>query len=237
MNQLKLLWNLQEQDEELDQLSNKLNEIEKGEDIEELELKLQQSEYDISNSKTQMDVYNAKITRHSKKVEELNFKSKEIEEKLYSGEITDLNQIKHMNKEIQSLNQLVEELESEILSFMENFEYLKEGLVQLESDQKIYRQELDRSKEARSNNIKELIDIIAEKEGLRTKFMQSIEESLLSEYQSLKASRGRAVIKISDDKCSGCNMNIPLTTVAKLKKNNSINYCDNCDRILLFSKE
>lgn len=237
MDQLILLWNLQERDDELNQLTKRLKDVERGENVKALELKLQKSELALTNNKTQIDVDNGKIRKHSKMIDEFNFKIKEFEEKLYSGDITDLNQIQHMNKEINSFKQLVEELESETLSLMENVESLKNKLLELENVHSKCKNELDLALDLTSRRIKELTDKIKEKEELRTKSLEHIDKELLKKYQSLKTRRGRAIAKITDDKCTGCHMNIPLTIVSKLKRNDSINYCDNCDRILFYMKE
>ncbi len=237
MDQLSLLWELQKYDEELNQLIDKVKKAETAKNIEEFELKLNQLEYDICNFKTKVDVDNEKIRRHSKKVDEFNFRLKDIEEKLYSGDITDLNQIQHMNKEIKNLKDLIEELEFEMLALMEDIENIKVKLIDLENDYKTYRQKLDSAKDQRSKNIKELTDLIKEKEELRNEFMKQIDEVLIQKYKAIKARKVKALVKISDDKCTGCHMNIPLTIVSKLKKNDDIYYCDNCDRILLYVKK
>ena len=237
MDQLKLLWELQNYDEELNQLINKLKKLETAEDIENFELKLNQLEYDICNFKTKVDVDNEKIRRYSKKADEFNFRLKDIEEKLYGGDITDLNQIEHMNKEIKNLKNLIEELEFEILDLMEDVESIKNHLIELENDHKTYKQKLDLAKDDRNKNIKELNDLIKEKKELRNEFMKQIDEVLIQKYKAIKAKKVKALVKVSDDKCTGCHMNIPLTIVSKLKKNDDIYYCDNCDRILLYVKK
>lgn len=122
MSQLKLLWSLQQHDRRLAQLIQKLKEIENEKKKDDLIVKLQQVEYDITNKKTRKEVNELKIQRSSSKLEQITFKFKDVEKKLYDGSISDLKQLTYMSKEAQDIKKESIKLEKEILNLMEETE-------------------------------------------------------------------------------------------------------------------
>ncbi len=59
-----------------------------------------------------------------------------------------------------------------------------------------------------------------------------IDKNVLETYERIKASKGNALAKISDCKCSACNVAIPKMTVNEVRRQNQIIPCFHCGRIL-----
>lgn len=119
MSQLKLLWSLQQHDRRLAQLIQKLKEIEDEKKMDDLIVRLQQVEYDVTNKKTRKEVNELKIQRSNNKLEQITLKLKDVEKKLYNGSVSDLKQLTYMNKEAQDIKKESIRLEKETLSLME----------------------------------------------------------------------------------------------------------------------
>lgn len=237
MIQLELLWQLQKHYLELNKLESKLKDLNKGEEIEELKVKIHQFEYDLENKKTRLEVNNMKINRYNNKVNQLKYEVKEIEDKLYSGKITDIKQLTYMESENKKVKEEIEKIETEIILLMDEVDNLKDEIVEVE---KIYDELKENLKQIIAEN-KNLIqrvetDIKKEKEIIE-KISADIDENSLKKFNALLKNKGKAVVKVEGDKCTGCYMAVPLSILSKLKYSNTINYCDNCGRILYYKKQ
>lgn len=237
MIQLELLWQLQKHYLELNKLESELKDLNKGEEIEELKVKIHQYQYDLENKKTRLEVNNMKINRYNNKVNQLKYEVKEIEDKLYSGKITDIKQLTYMESENKKVKEEIEKIETEIILLMDEVDNLKDEIVEVE---KIYDELKENLKQIIAEN-KNLIqrvetDIKKEKEIIE-KISADIDENSLKKFNALLKNKGKAVVRVEGDKCTGCYMAVPLSILSKLKYSNTINYCDNCGRILYYKKQ
>ncbi len=237
MNQLNLLWQLQNYDKKLDDLNKELLEIEKGENIEDVIVRIKQIEYDITDCKTQIDVDNAKIKRKNRKVDEYNYRITENNKKLYSGEIVDIDQLNFMSMENKKLINEVEELESKMLDLMENVEKLNVKMIDLQKKYNMLNKQFEDYMKEKDKKTVKIKDQIKETTNLKQNVLENMDKNLIEKYEHLMKKKGKAVVKVLEKKCNGCHMNIPLSLLSKLKSNSSINYCDNCGRILYYSEE
>jgi len=237
VGQLELLWHLQNHDRKLKRLKLKLANIEKREKLKELQLRLKEIEYDVTNKKTQRDVDEVKIQRYSNKLEQLNFNLKEIEKKLYGGNVKDVRQLTYINKEAQELKKEIIRYEKDTINLMEEVEKLDIELTSInEAFQKLNHALKDEEKQI-DLTIKQLKLRIVNENKTIEKIKPKIEEKLMKEYMSLKERKGKAIAEVFEDKCNGCHMSIPLSILNKLRSTEGITYCDNCGRILYFNKD
>lgn len=236
MSQLKLLWSLQQHDRRLAQLIQKLKEIENEKKKDDLIVKLQQVEYDITNKKTRKEVNELKIQRSSSKLEQITFKFKDVEKKLYDGSISDLKQLTYMSKEAQDIKKESIKLEKEILNLMEETEQLGQELIEVINIYNELKEKMDKSlKEYDSISMQIKLEIKNEKVRIE-KISSRLNEELKKKYIILKENKGRVLAQVVDGKCKGCHMTIPLFIMSKLKNKDEITYCDNCGRILYYKE-
>lgn len=236
MGQLELLWHLQNHDRKLNRLKLKLKQVEKGEKLDDLQIKMKGIEYDIANKKTQRDVNEVKIQRYSNKLEQLNFTLKEIEDKLYSGAIKDVRQLTYMSKEAQEIKKEMIKLEKDTISLMEDIEVLDKELKDITLIFQGIDKELNNEKNQSLVKIQKLEEYIKNENKTIEKILSKVENDLKQKYILLKQKKGKAIATVSDDKCTGCHMSIPLCTLDSLKNTEIITYCDNCGRILYLNR-
>lgn len=237
MGQLELLWHLQNHDRKLKRLKLKLENVEKKEKLNELVLRLKEIEYDITNKKTQHDVNEVKIQRYNIKLEQLTFSLKETEKKLYGGNVKDVRQLTYINKEAQDLKKEIIKIEKEVISLMEDVERLDIELVNIDETYKKLEHDLQDERKQIELATKQLKLRIVNENKTIEKIIPNIEEKLMKEYYLLKERKGKAIAEVSDDKCNGCHMSIPLSILNKLRNTEVITYCDNCGRILYFNPD
>lgn len=237
MIQLELLWQLQKHYLELGRLENKLNELKKGEKIEELKVKVHQYEYDLENKKTRLEVNNIKINRYNNKVKQLKYEIREIEEKLYSGKIRDLKQLTYMESENKKIKEEVEKIETEMILLMDEIDSLKNEIIEVEKLYNALKEDLKQIINKNENLIKKVEENIINEKNIIKQISAEIEENNLKKFNALLKNKGKAVVEVEGDKCTGCFMAIPLSILSKLKYSDTINYCDNCGRILYYEKK
>ncbi|MBS4535294.1 hypothetical protein GOQ29_06640 [Clostridium sp. D2Q-14] len=237
MSQLKSIWNMHEIDKEIKELELENETLEKNDNIQDILLSLQEKEYDITNFKTQLEVDDIKIQRLNQKLKQKNFKLKEVNEKLYSGEITNIKKLSTLQDEEKQIKEELEDIENEILKLLDNIESDTEKLYSVEKEYRTLKdkyKELKRSNKERSNIIKNKLKNL--KEEIK-KIKINLDKDVLEKYENLNKKKGKAIAKIDGDKCTGCHMSIPLSTISKIKKGNELIYCDNCGRILFYQLE
>lgn len=236
MSQLKLLWSLQQHDMRLAQLLQKLKEIEDEKKKDDLIVRLQQVEYDVTNKKTQKEVNELKIQRSNKKLEQITHKLNDVEKKLYDGSVSDLKQLTYMNKEAQDIKKESIKLEKEILCLMEETEKLGQELIEVVNTYNKLKGEIDNNLNEFEATSTQLRLGIKKEKVIIDKISSRLSEDFRKKYGTLKASKGKVLAQVYDGKCNGCHMTIPLFIMSKLKNKDEITYCDNCGRILYYNE-
>jgi len=237
VKELKILQELQYHVTQLDELNKRLENLNGNKDIEKLDTVIQQKEYDLINKKTQYEINNVKIQRYEQKLNQLNFSIKEINEKLYSGEISNVAQLEQMQKDNNESKEEAGKIEEEAIELMEYTEKLKDEIDKLEEH---HRELVIQSENSEDEYIKKL-DSIEKEIEIENQHIQDrsnkLDEKLLKIFNKLRDKKGKAVVGVIGDKCTGCHMNIPIVSLSKIKNPKAINYCDNCGRILYYDKE
>ncbi|KPU27963.1 hypothetical protein TR13x_01025 [Caloranaerobacter sp. TR13] len=237
MIQLELLWQLQKHYLELNKLEKKLKDLNKREEIEELNVKIHQYEYDLENKKTRLEVNNMKINRYNSKINQLKYEIREIEDKLYSGKIRDIKQLTYMENENKKIKEEIEKIETEIILLMDEIDNLKDEIVEVEKTYDELKENLKQTITENENLIHRVESDIKKEKEIIQEISTGIDESSLKKFNTLLKNKGKAVAEIEGDKCTGCYMVVPLSILSKLKYSNNITYCDNCGRILYYKKQ
>ncbi|WDV44509.1 C4-type zinc ribbon domain-containing protein [Clostridiaceae bacterium M8S5] len=237
MKQIKLLWEHQEKQHELTKTLKSLKQIKEDDKLENVQVELKQLEYDLITNKTQLEMKKIEIERSERKLKIINDNLGQTTQRLYSGDITDSKELIEIHKEEERLREQCDLIEEEIYLNLEKIDAYDEII-------KLKQKEYTRSSENVSFLHREHIDQttkLKEKcKELRTKLQQlnsKIEPDFIKKYNAISKMKHRAVVKVKNKSCTGCHMNIPLSTISRLKKDEVVCYCDNCGRILLYSKE
>ena len=69
-----------------------------------------------------------------------------------------------------------------------------------------------------------------------TKEMETVERQVdptfLAKYKRARVHHNMPVVPVVNDKCSGCNMSLPMAVIKKLSNQENVMECENCGRIL-----
>ena len=69
--------------------------------------------------------------------------------------------------------------------------------------------------------------------GERATLTQQVEPSILGKYERILANKdGLAMVRVEDEACQGCYMNVPPQVINEIKMAKGLVVCGNCSRIL-----
>lgn len=237
MNQLESIWNIHQIDKTIKELELEKEKLEANKNIEEILVKLQEKEYDITDLKTQLEVDDIKIQRLNHKIKQITFKLKEINGKLYSGNITNLKKLTNLQDEEKELKKEMSDTEDETLVLLDSIEVNTEKLYNTEQE---YKNLSSQYKELEKNNEEQSIEIDNKLQRLKKDIdvlKTDIDPEIYQKYEGIKNKKSKAIAKVDGDKCTGCHMSIPLSVISKIKKGNKLVNCDNCGRILYYESD
>ena len=187
----------------------------KKEDYKNLQIKLKKIELDLTEKSN-------KIKKH--------------QEDLYGGKISDIKELKQIQKVIANYQKEKASIEEDVLDLMEEMEDLDKLISHLGEDLKAKEEEFKKHKEEMDLArlvIKKNMDSLDIKRG---EVLSKITDNrLLKEYELLRKEKGgKAIMEVNDSICPGCYLDLPSDVIYQLKKNRKIIICPNCSRILIW---
>jgi len=231
--QIELLIHLQETDSTIKNLTRKL---------EELPLKLKKAREPFENKLAFVQEEKSRLDKLSKerrqKEQELENMEEQIRRmKAKTGAIKTNKEYQAYLKEIASSEEEKSKYEEEVLIAMEAIDTLKEQLSaenkELEDINKTLQtkeQIIEQEKDTINKELKELI-------ARRQQVVSMMDNDIYTTYTNMYNVRGGlAVVRVQNETCLGCNLNIPPQLYNDVKKNEKILLCSQCKRILYYQE-
>lgn len=161
---------------------------------------------------------------------------KEIEGRLYSGQVTATKDIMAMTAEVDSLKVRRSSLEDDLLATMEEEEPLAAELGALEEEAAGLEAAAAEVRAAIAE-AEELIDaeVLAEGEA-RAADAAGLPDDLLATYERLRGRLGGiGAARLVGPSCTGCHLTLPVQEVARIKREppDALILCEQCGRILV----
>jgi len=235
MTELRLLWELQELEQEknkkeydLQNMASLLQYREKVKEVKELESKLQLNEEEISAGKKAQRLIELDVAKIAEETDELNHK-------LYGGKIGNIKELENMEKKVHYLDNERKLREDEIIRYMENIDELESEAARLhqslqEEQELLQKRRIIAQRERKSvqNELKGLTEQI---DGLAAK----TEAGLLKKYRqwSKRLGGGRCISLVQDGFCGICNVSLPSSFSQRLQSSGELVYCENCSSLLV----
>ncbi len=227
---LRPLIELQKFDLQIKSLEKELKEI--PQKIERLKDNLEAEKNTLLKVKIEMEENQKKrrdlehLIQNSKQ-NIVNYKAQQMKKKLTNEEYHALSEaISAEEKKISEIEELLleemllaDEIEREIKIKEESF---NKAELQMQKEQEKILQEKVKIEER-----------IRELKGIRDNNSKNIPQKLMDLYNKIsKKKDGIALSAVKDEFCSICNMRVRPQNLAELRKNTSLIFCENCDRIL-----
>lgn len=135
--------------------------------------------------------------------------------------------------EIDQTRESISECETRILERMEEIEAGGTALARLEAELETIRREVAGEERELDARAQELEQELARAGEHRAKLAESLDASLLEQYETIARQRRPAVAIASRELCMGCRVGIPPQKYIEVLRGESIVSCGSCRRILI----
>ena len=231
-NKLKLLYQLQEIDNQLDHLEELRGDLPLN--VQALVTQINNIQRTITEKEEEQESSIVKRNKNEEEIERLIENQKKFKAQLYS--VRNNKEYDALTKEIDNSDELVKKHHAENdamadLSKKLSFEIdeITPQLDELKKELKEKEEDLDR---IIKSNEKEEAKYLAE----RSKIEPQIRKGDYAAYLRIrKAKKGLAVATVVRSACSGCHKIIPSQKQIEIRKKDKIYYCEYCGRILVSS--
>lgn len=234
MNQLELLWQLENHKTSLDKINREFIKLKQDEKMEYLDRR-------VNNIKSRIKELNNNLLRdrfllmeNQNRLNEYTYTIKNMQEDLYSGDITDLKQLEYLNKEKDKLKEEINSIETDILVAMEETERMELETLHAETEVISLNGEIKKLKISKSLLLKELEIQIQNGEKELQIIESKIDINHVNRFNTLRNTRQNSIVAVKNNICSGCNMRIPTNLNDILKAKNEVIYCESCGRMLYY---
>lgn len=230
MNQITLLVELQDLDTRSDKnadlrvsLQTKLADVAA---LDSARAAVERDTHSVAELKSKLRALELETSRLSDKLKQVN-------DRLYGGRITNAKELADLNQDEKMLQRRKSELEDQSLAFMEQIEAAERVVNEKQSTHaKIATDTTARHNQERT----QLTGLDADDAALELKrqaHRAQLPTDVLRTYDHLRQTKkGRAVVKVMAASCVACGTALPSGLLSRLKLNNELVFCTNCERIL-----
>ena len=232
-NRLKVLYQLQEIDNQLDELEELRGDLPNV--VRELEEKIKSFVGDVeAKEKEQKDSIKTR-DENEDEIEKLKENQKKFKAQLY--QVRNNKEYDALTKEIDHTEEQINKLDAENNSLADKSKVLTQEIEDITPRLDELNMEL-KEKEA---GLKEIIKANEREESKlrqqRKKMESEVKKNDLSAYMRIrKAKKGLAVSSIKRSACSGCHNIVPSQRQLEIRRNNRLFFCEYCGRILVSSE-
>jgi predicted nucleic acid-binding Zn-ribbon protein len=228
---LKVLWNLQQIDSQLDEI-----QILKG----ELPMEVSDLEDEIAGLDTRMKKLKATLKESEQEIAKMQTTAKEADAniKRYQKQLEEVRndrEYEALQKEIELAKLDIQISEKKVREAKAVLDSKKDGLAVAEAKMEAKQKELD----AKKVELQGIIEKTEQEENrLRTqteKARKGIEERLLNAYDKTRRTyrNGLSVVTVERNSCGGCFNNVPPQVQLEIGLHKKIIACEHCGRILV----
>jgi predicted nucleic acid-binding Zn-ribbon protein len=170
-------------------------------------------------------------------LEELDQRLKLLEQRLYSGSITNTKELYAVQQETQHLRAQQSRQEEMTLEVMDATDTLREMAKQ--KSEAVQRAE-EAWSQFNASSVQRGAQLESKRQEVqvrRDQFAGSIDAELLKRYETLKRSKqGRAVSRVEQNSCQWCRVILTPSELQRARVSQDLQLCSNCGRILYFDR-
>jgi predicted nucleic acid-binding Zn-ribbon protein len=169
----------------------------------------------------------------------LDVKAKDVETKMYSGEVTSPRELQAMQADIDQLRRHQRDVENRELESMEVREPLDGELAALQEQLDALATELVALRATLAESEAELQVELGVERDARAGIARGLDADLVAAYEQRRSQAGgtgaAGAARLVGNTCQGCHLSIPSTEVERIKRapEGTIAFCDNCGCILV----
>jgi predicted nucleic acid-binding Zn-ribbon protein len=231
---LEQLIGLQEKDKTIDFSKRKIKEIPRL--MEALDAEKKSYDDELSRGNNEL----AECDQRRKRLEQdlLELQDKESRYKKQLMEVKTNKEYQALLAEIDAVESLISETETNIIEELELFDKLGADLKEAEKRLADKGNEIAKRREELAGELSKRKEELVKLEEERKDIVAKVPSDLFSTYERLRAARGGiAVVEVKDGVCQGCFVGLTPQDYAELRSMDKIIFCANCNRILYYLGE
>ncbi len=232
--QIEILYRIQK----IDATIKKSEELKKvsAQDMKTAEEKYREAETQHQTVQDHVSSFDKQRRDLERDLAELEGQKKKDEERLMA--IKTNKEYQAALHEIETIKNHIKGKEDLILEGMEAMDEAKTKLKESESELTRAKAAFEEQKQQIEVELKAYLEEVDGQRQERDSLMSQLADDIQREYQRLlKAKNGRAVAVVAYEQCMGCSMKIPAQTYNEVVQGKTIQFCPNCNRILLVNNE
>ncbi|MHB9037410.1 MAG: zinc ribbon domain-containing protein [Armatimonadota bacterium] len=229
--QLLALYELQAIDVKISRANNQIAALTGS---KELRAKYSAAKADMQKAEKTLASYESEVRDNELQLKSIDEKRNNFEKRLYSGAISNPKELSATEKEIEMLKSQQNELDGRTLELYEVVETAKEKVESARNILQTVEIEARKAIKHESNEKSRLETELSELSIQREAAVATItDKALFSKYEAIRKHSGSTgIAKVADGRCEGCHVAITSFTISNLFKDNEIQMCENCGRIL-----
>jgi uncharacterized protein len=160
---------------------------------------------------------------------------KATDKRMRMSRIKNIRELQALQHEVDQIKQQNSVIEEELIAIMEDLEARGAVLHEREEELKTLEQAWSEQKSALEAQVAEIDKQVSETASGRQSIASQLNGDLIGRYETIfRARGGTAVVGVTDGICQGCYMNIPPQLANEIRKNERLNLCPSCHRILFY---
>jgi uncharacterized protein len=160
---------------------------------------------------------------------------KATDKRMRMSRIKNIRELQALQHEVDQIKQQNSVIEEELIAIMEDLEARGAVLHEREEELKTLEQAWNEQKSALETQVAQLDKEVADSAGGRQSIAARLGGDLIGHYEMLFQRRGgMAVVALNGGICQGCYMNIPPQLANEIRRNERLNHCPSCNRILYY---
>jgi len=237
LNKLEALWTYQNAEIELEEFENVLKNTETRKKLLQHQKYLQVKQQFIKNLENEIAISQNRISEIASQIEALATQMKQKSQELaemadYDLEDLFIEDVRESIKESENIKSALEQNKRKIVEIKKKLEKAGEEIMQTLRNMSTVKKEFDRLKELHNEEIEKGSDQVGKLKTQLDQAAKKVETDLMEKYKKIKQRRPNPVARLNDDRCGGCNMQLPSSVIGRLKVSGSIVECDSCGRII-----
>ncbi|MCK4389849.1 MAG: hypothetical protein KAV83_06400 [Desulfobacterales bacterium] len=140
-------------------------------------------------------------------------------------------------KEIEEAEKGTADTEDKLLGCLEELEELNEELETKEKALVALGERLESEETATAIELARVQEELSDIETCKKELIETIDSKLLEKYERIKAASGGIAVALVDNAtCSECHMGIPPQMYNELQRQDTLEFCPNCQRIIYWKR-
>lgn len=233
MEQYELLWQYQQVDMELDRYEREMRENSNRKELLKHRDFLLEQQGVLKKIEADVEIMSDRMEALADEIERLNGSVAEASAHFEAERPADIEEAKKQVAAMQKLISTISRYESELAKMRKDSEARDRQQREVRVRAAKARAEFDRIKLIYDEEYKTAAVKLEELKRKVAKEAQGIDKDLLEKYKAIKRHSSPPITRIHDDRCGGCNMQLPAADMNKIRTGAPYVECENCGRIIL----